>query len=231
MKNILKKFNKVILILVIINICLSIQSNYINAETNNKIKVGYSIASGFTEVENGVYSGLGFEYLREIAKYTGWEYEFIEMGLNDMINKLKDGEIDIAGAMLKNEQTMELYDFPEYNSGATYTTLVTLKDNNSIDISNYETLEGIKVGYFETSKIKLENFKNFCKANGFNNIELIPYPYESGNEIEEALESREVDAIITGDLLLDDEKKLLLNLEQFPIILQQQKEIQKLYQT
>lgn len=216
MKNILKKFNKVILILVIINICLSIQSNYINAETNNKIKVGYSIVSGFTEVENGIYSGFGFEYLREISKYTGWEYEFIEMSLNDMINKLKDGEIDIAGAMLKNEQAMELYDFPDYNSGATYTTLVTLKDNNNIDISNYETLEGIKVGYFETSNIKLENFKNFCKTNGFDNIELIPYPYETGNEIEEALESGEVDAIITGDLLLDDEKKVIAKFGAIP---------------
>lgn len=216
MKNILKIFNKVILILSIINICLSIQSDYINAETNNKIKVGYSIVSGFTEVENGVYSGFGFEYLREIAKYTGWEYEFIEMGLNDMINKLKDGEIDIAGAMFKNEETMELYDFPEYNSGATYTTLVTLKDNNSINISNYQTLEGIKVGYFETSNIKLQNFKNFCKANGFNNIELISYPYESGNEIEEALESGEVDAIITGDLLGDDEKKVIAKFGAIP---------------
>ncbi|MBM6862030.1 transporter substrate-binding domain-containing protein, partial [Clostridium saudiense] len=114
-KNILKNFNKVILILSIINICLNIQCNYINAETNNKIKVGYSSVSGFTEVENDIYSGLGFEYLREIAKYTGWEYEFIEMSTNDMINKLKDGEIDIAGAMLKNDQTIELYDFPEYN--------------------------------------------------------------------------------------------------------------------
>ena len=89
-KNILKNFNKVILILSIINICLNIQCNYINAETNNKIKVGYSSVSGFTEVENDIYSGLGFEYLREIAKYTGWEYEFIEMSTNDMINKLKD---------------------------------------------------------------------------------------------------------------------------------------------
>lgn len=216
MKNIFKKFNKVILVLVIINICLNIQSNYINAETNNKIKVGYSTVSGFTEVENDVYSGFGFEYLREIAKYTGWEYEFIEMGLNDMINKLKDGEIDIAGAMLKNEQSMELYDFPEYTSGSTYTTLVTLKENNSIDISNSETLEGIKVGYFEKANIRLENFKNFCKANGFNNIELISYSYESGNELEEALKNKEVDAIITGDLLIDNEKKVIAKFGETP---------------
>lgn len=216
MKNIFKIFNKFILILCIINISLSIQSHYVKSETNNKIKVGYSIVSGFTEVENDIYSGFGFEYLREIAKYTGWEYEFIEMSTNDMINKLKDGEIDIAGAMLKNEQTIGLYDFPEYTSGATYTTLVTLKENNSIDISNHETLDGIKVGYFETSKIKLENFKNFCRTNGFNNIELIPYPHESGNEIEEALESGEVDAIITGDLLVDDEKKVVAKFGAIP---------------
>lgn len=216
MKNIFKIFNKFILILCIINISLSIQSHYVKSETNNKIKVGYSIVSGFTEVENDIYSGFGFEYLREIAKYTGWEYEFIEMSTNDMINKLKDGEIDIAGAMLKNEQTIGLYDFPEYASGATYTTLVALKENNSIDISNHETLDGIKVGYFETSKIKLENFKNFCRTNGFNNIELIPYPHESGNEIEEALESGEVDAIITGDLLVDDEKKVVAKFGAIP---------------
>ena len=215
-KNILKNFNKVILILSIINICLSIQSNYINAETNNKIKVGYSSVSGFTEFENDIYSGFGFEYLREIAKYTGWEYEFIEMDLNDMINKLKDGEIDIAGAMLKNDQTIELYDFPEYNSGATYTTLVTLKENTSIDISNHQTLEGIKVGYFETAKIKVENFKNFCKTNGFNNVQLISYPCESGDELEEALKNKEVDAIITGDLLLDDEKKVIAKFGAIP---------------
>ena len=216
MKNIFKIFNKFILILCIINISLSIQSHYVKSETNNKIKVGYSIVSGFTEVENDIYSGFGFEYLREIAKYTGWEYEFIKMSTNDMINKLKDGEIDIAGAMLKNEQTIGLYDFPEYASGATYATLVTLKENNSIDISNHETLDGIKVGYFETSKIKLENFKNFCRTNGFNNIELIPYPHESGNEIEEALESGEVDAIITGDLLVDDEKKVVAKFGAIP---------------
>ena len=215
-KNILKNFNKVILILSIINICLNIQCNYINAETNNKIKVGYSSVSGFTEVENDIYSGLGFEYLREIAKYTGWEYEFIEMSTNDMINKLKDGEIDIAGAMLKNDQTIELYDFPEYNSGATYTTLVTLKENTSIDISNHQTLEGIKVGYFEIAKIKVENFKNFCKTNGFNNVELISYPCESGDELEEALKNKEVDAIITGDLLLDDEKKVIAKFGAIP---------------
>ena len=212
----LKKFIKVILILSIINICLSVQSNYANAETNDKIKVGYSIVSGFTEVKDGIYSGFSFEYLREIAKYTGWEYEFIEMSLNDVITKLRDGEIDIAGGMLKNEQTMELYDFPEYNTGATYTTLATLKDNNSIDISNSETLDGIKVGYYETGKVRLENFNKFCRVNGIENVQLVPYSYENKNSLEEALNNKEIDAIITGDLLLDNEKKVIVKFGAVP---------------
>lgn len=205
----LRKVKNILLILGIIHICLSIQISYVNAETNNKIKVGYSIVPGFTEVNDGIYSGFSFEYLREISKYTGWEYEFIQMSLNDVINKLKDGEIDIAGGMFKNEQTMELYDFPEYSTGATYTTLVTLKDNNSIDISNIETLDGIKVGYFETAKVKLEKFNEFCKASGIENVNLIPYPYGDDTEIKEALKSGEIDAIITGDLLNNDEEKVI----------------------
>ena len=209
MKNILRNFSKFILILVVISICLSTQSNYVKAENDNKVKVGYSTISGFTEVKNGIYTGWGFEYLREVSKYTGWEYEFIEMSVSEMLTKLMNGEIDIAGAMLKNEKTMELYDFPQYSSGGTYTTLVTLKDNTTIDISNYETLDGIKVGYFEKSKTKIENFNEFCKTKGFNNIELIPYKAESGNELDEALENKEVDAIITGDLLVGDGKKVI----------------------
>ena len=219
MKNILKGFKNLILLLIIVNIYLNFQAIYVKAEANNKIKVGYSITSGFTEVKDDSYSGFSFEYLREIAKYTGWEYEFIEMSLNDVITKLRDGEIDLAGAMLKNEQTMKLYDFPEYNSGATYTTLVTLKDNDYIDISNLETLEGIKVGYYETSKVRLENFNNFCNINGIKNINLVPYKYDGSNnndKLIEALNFEEVDAIITGDLLLGDEEKVIAKFGAIP---------------
>ena len=204
-----KKINKNILILGIILISFVTQIKYIKAEENDVIKVGYPIVEGFTEIEDGVYSGYAHEYLREIAKYTGWEYEFIEMSLNEMMNALKDGKIDIGAGMLKNEQTMEIYDFPEYDIGYTYTTLLTLKDNENISQSNYETLDEIKVGYFETSKLRLNNFINFCKSNGIDNVELISYPYEEGISLTEKLKSKEVDAIISGDLLTNSEEKVI----------------------
>lgn len=99
--NNIKKLNKFILIFGIILICLNLHTKYAKAEENRVIKVGYPIVDGFTELEDGVYSGYAFEYLFEISKYTGWQYEFIEMSLSDALTKLKSGEIDIVGGMLK----------------------------------------------------------------------------------------------------------------------------------
>lgn len=213
------KIVKNILISLIIIISFFTQTIYIKAEENKVIKVGYPIVEGFIEINDGVYSGYAYEYLCEIAKYTGWEYEFIEMSLNDSIIALKDGKIDLAAGMMKNEQTMEIYDFPEEDIGATYTTLCALKDNQEISQSDYETLNGIRVGYYETSKVKLENFKKFYESNNIENIELVPYPYEEGVSLVDKLKSKEVDAIIDGDLLLNNEEKVIAKFGAIPYYL------------
>lgn len=215
----LKTLNKNILILVMIIICFITQTIYIKAEENKVIKVGYPIVEGFTELEDGTYSGYAYEYLREIAKYTGWEYEFVEMDLNEAMYALKDGNIDLLAGMMKNDQSIELYDFPEYDIGSTYTTLSTLKDNKNISQSNYETLEGIKVGYFETSKVRLQNFIDFYERNNINNIELVPYPYEEGSSLIDKLKAKEVDAIIGGDLLVNEEEKVIAKFGAIPYYL------------
>lgn len=205
--NIMK--SSMILIFVMIVIAACIQPKPISATGNTVVKVGYPIVNGFTEVEEGIYSGYAYEYLTEIAKYTGWEYEFIEMNLNDMIFKLRDGEIDLAAGMYRNDQTLELYDIPEENAGYTYTTLSVLKDNYSISGSDYETFNGIKVGYFENDKKRLSNFIKFCEDNGIEDVELISYPLDNKTVLLEALKSKEVDGIITGDLLTNEEEKVV----------------------
>ena len=213
--NIIKK----IFILLVILISFFNKTTYTKGEENNVIKVGYPIVEGFTEFNDGVYSGYAFEYLCEIAKYTGWEYEFVQMSLNDTINALKVGEIDIAAGMIKNDQTIEIYDFPEYDIGYTYTTLSTLSDNKEISGSNYETLDGIKVGYYETSKVKLESFEKFCESNEIDNIELVPYSLEEESSLVDKLKAKEVDAIINGDLLLNNEEKVITKFGAIPYYL------------
>lgn len=205
----IKSKPKGILMLIIFWIGIGIYPSNLKASETNKIKVGYPIVSGFTEVEDGIYTGYAYEYLMEIAKSTGWEYEFIEMSLEDLIYKLRDGEIDLASGMLKNEQTEALYDFPEVSAGYTYTTLSVLKENNTISSSNYETFHGIKVGYYETSKVRLSNFIKFCEDHEIEGVELIPYPYNDEELLLKALKNKEVDAIINGDLIVQGEHKVV----------------------
>ena len=131
------------------------------------------------------------------------------MSLMDSLEALKNGEIDIVAGMFKNDATMEIYDFPDYDMGPTYSTLSTLKDNKDISRSNYKTLDEIKVGYFEKSKATLEKFTEFCEKYDINNVKLIPYSSEEVKSLTEKLKSKEVDAILTGDLLIESEEKVV----------------------
>lgn len=210
-------FNKKILILWIVFIYFAININIINANNanivnqnkNNIIKVGYPIVNGFTDKKDGEYTGYAYEYLREIGKYTGWEYEIIEMSLNDAMIALKDGKIDIVAGMIKNEESVKIYDFPEYDMGSTYTVLSTLKSNKDINYLNFYKVDKLKVGYYIQSKTRLDSFIKYCNDNKINNIEMIPYDLTEGVLLEDKLKSKEVDAILSGDLLANSDEKVI----------------------
>ncbi|MBD7913964.1 diguanylate cyclase [Clostridium sp. Sa3CUN1] len=214
--NNIKKLNKIILILSIILISFNFFPKHVKAEENKVIKVGYPIVEGFTEIKDEIYSGYAFEYLMEISKYTGWQYEFIEMGLNDALNKLKDGEIDIVAGMIKNEKTSELFDFPNSNSGYTYAILATLENNNNISRSDYHTLNGITVGYFDKYEENLKNLKTFFDNNNITNVSYKSYPSNDSKALITALNNKEVDAITTGELTFNIGLKILAKYSSSP---------------
>lgn len=57
------------------------------------VRVGYPIQQGLTEIdENGNYTGYIYDYLQEIAQYTGWDYEFVraEGDINESLMTLME---------------------------------------------------------------------------------------------------------------------------------------------
>ncbi len=156
-----KKFNKIVFGVCIVSICIITQTKFARAEEDNVIKVGYPIVKGFTEIKNGVYSGYAYEYLSEIVKYTGWEYEFVEMSLADSLEALKDGEVDIVAGMFKNDETMKIYDFPDYDMGDTYETLSTLRKENGIFVDFVNLI--FKKLDIKLDLIKVKNYEEAYK--------------------------------------------------------------------
>ncbi|MGL5330707.1 MAG: transporter substrate-binding domain-containing diguanylate cyclase [Peptostreptococcaceae bacterium] len=191
------------------------QQNKVSAK-DKVIRVAYPIVEGFTELKDGVYSGYGYEYLREIAKFTGWKYEFVEVSLNESIQMLKDGELDIAGTMIKNSFTEEYYDFPEADAGSTYTTLSVLRSNTKISDSNYESMNNIRVGVYETAQGNIDKFEKFCENNNLEGVEIIKYQLLDGSELDKALSNGDVDGILGNDLLVNQDQKVALRFAPVP---------------
>lgn len=70
-----------------------------------KVRAGYLIYQGYQEGEGDApKSGYGYEYLQQIAYYAGWEYEYVNGSFNELLEMLKNGEIDIMGNLSYMEE-------------------------------------------------------------------------------------------------------------------------------
>ena len=57
------------------------------------------------------------EWLVEIAKYTGWEYEFIGDSISQSIKNMEHNKYDLMGAVLKSPGFGENLYYPEHLMG------------------------------------------------------------------------------------------------------------------
>ena len=185
---------------------------------DNTINVGFSEVDGFSKLIDGKYTGYLYEYLMEISKFTGWKYNFIECTPDEITTKLMSGEIDLAGAMLKNDFTETLFDFPEYDIGASYYTISVLKNNTTIVETDFKTLNNITVGVVEGSSA-IDKFYKFCENNNIKNIKIIEYDKNSDNLLHTALKNKEIDAILAKDLLLSKDERVVTKFASRPYYL------------
>lgn len=111
------------------------------------IRVGYLIYDGFQEGEGDEpKSGYGYEYLQQIAYYAGWKYEYVNGSFSDLLQMLKDGEIDIMGNISYTEERAQYIDYATEEQGREYYYLFVREDRTDISSSDMSTMNGINVG-------------------------------------------------------------------------------------
>lgn len=162
------------------------------------------------ETGDGLYSGYLYEYLMEISKYTGWTYEFItgtEDQLVPLMEMLETGEADVMGGIVKNEESMRLYDFPEFSTGASYTTLSTLENSTRFSEGDYQTYNGMRVGVFRNASQRRKKLEQFCEINGIKDMTTVSYA--SGAELFRGLEENEVDAVLLSDISVPENNRVI----------------------
>ena len=197
------------------------------------IRVAFFQMDGFNETdENGKHSGFGYEYLREVAKYTGWKYEFVSaiqvkdfrgnptgeikpLSYSAAMEMVKNGELDIVGMVEKNKETENKFEFPQLDVYNQYGILSVLKTNTKININDPTTMEGIRVGVIRGFAKNMDMLEYF-KENSVKDYSIISF--ENQKELSHALnnETALIDAMYTTSLRNIEDEKVILRLKPRP---------------
>lgn len=172
-----KKYRFVITLVVFL---LLLNTSLILADSNKeKVRVGYWPSYGISVTKDGDLYGYTYDYLNEIAKINNWELEYISCGWGQGLKMLKEGKIDIFGALQKSEEREKYYDYIDLNFGYEYGALYVNEKNDSISYNNLNEIDGKVVGTVSDNHFK-SVFDEYCKKNKIS----VKYKYiESSKEL------------------------------------------------
>ncbi len=170
-------------------------------------RVGYVERVGFFQQDsNGTYSGVIIDYLTEISKYTGWKYEYISMGIDELPTALAESSVDLIGGGYYSPIYEETQSFPDYNAGRSRTVLLARWEDESIRNHEASTLEGKTIGISAdavNTRECLESFLNMYHVSA--NIKVYPVEESVDGSLDYYLESGQIDVLVAR--YADDSQK------------------------
>lgn len=200
-----RRFCALAISMLLVTLSMMLFPQKVHADEVKTLRIGYIDYQGFIEKNaDGTYEGYGVDYLNEIAKYTGWKYEYVYGTWAQLLEMLKNKEIDLLCTAQKTEEREKSYEFSAYPIGYTQGLLYTLPENDGIYYEDYEALNNTRIGALHGSEMN-HLLENYAQHNGFT-YELVEYGTDE--EMVEALKSGEVEVIATELLSYHDDLKL-----------------------
>lgn len=161
------------------------------------VRVGFPPSEGMSEIhEDGTKSGITYDWLVEIAKYTGWKYEFVVAPIEELLVMMEEGRLDLMGGMYKMDEFEVEYFYPSYVEGTNYSLLLARKGNTELKSFDLNTFNGAEIGVYAKAEEKIQQLKYFLE---YNSLSCDIRYYEEGSEFEQALDKEEVDLLLGND--------------------------------
>ena len=199
----MKKSQRIVkgIIIYVLILCVFFTSFPVNGaekEERDKVKVGFFTYDGYHNIDSeGIRSGYGYDFLRMAARYWNVEYEYIgyENSWEDMIEMLRNGEIDLLTSARNTPERVSEFAFSK-PIGTSSAMLTTRSNDNSIVSGDYLTYDGLRIGLLKENS-RNKDLRDFAKENAFSYEAVY---YELPAELEDALKNEEIDAILTSSL-------------------------------
>lgn len=178
------------------------------------IRVGYTDSPGFIEkTAAGTVDGYGVAYLNEISHYTGWRYEYVYATWQECLELLAKGELDLLGMAQYTPERAASYEFASLPSGVEYMVMYVRNDDNEVYYNDYQSFNGLRIGVLK-GNFQTEILSDVARKNTFT---YQPVLFDSSKAMVEALQNKQVDAVVTGSMPLYKDLRLVARFQADPI--------------
>ena len=139
-------------LLCLILLCTLLPVSALAAGPEDKVvRVGwYEDAYNITG-KNGERSGYAYEYEQSVAAYTGWKYEYVKAGWSDLLEMMKNGEIDLMASISYTDDRAQSMLFSELPMGREKYYLYADLKHTDISASDLTTLNGRRIALMKNS--------------------------------------------------------------------------------
>lgn len=142
------------------------------------LRVAFCEAKGITEKNpDGSRHGLVMDYLNEIVKYTGWEYEFIDTTPDAMLKGFAEGEYELMGGNYYLPGLEAYYAYPDYNIGYSKSVIFARENDDTVQSHNLKSLNGKTIGVYDRAVENVRRLKEYLSMNDLD-CTLKYYSYE-----------------------------------------------------
>lgn len=166
------------------------------------VRVAWFAQPGYQETEDdGWPSGYNYEYLRSVARLTGWKYEYITkndggepLTWRDSFKMLRDGRVDIVGCAYMTQARSKEFLMSSLAEGQVFTSLF-VKTDSPVEGGELDMLNGLKIAAMR-STTNDDDFLRFAAENGFKPGPIIDCGRVS--DVTDAVASGKADAGVVG---------------------------------
>ncbi|MEG1050214.1 MAG: transporter substrate-binding domain-containing protein, partial [Oscillospiraceae bacterium] len=202
-----KVFKTLMSIVGAVLVAVSLSFSAVAMDSSEKtIRVGYIDYQAFIDKSpEGTYSGYGVDYLNEIAKYSGFKYEYVYGTWQECIDRLANKEIDLVCTAKYTKERDESFDFSKFPIGTEQGVLYTLPENTSLYYDDFIGLNGANIGFIK-GNLTVQAFRTYAKNNNFVFNEKY---YDTEEDMKRALASKEITVLATEHMSLHNDLKLI----------------------
>ena len=186
------------------------------------IRVAFPEIPGISEVDRyGRHTGLLMDYLNEIAKYTNWEYEYIPVDSDQLVDEFLEGRFDLMGGTYYSPEFEQFFAYPDYSMGNSVAILQCRSGDNRFKSYDLRSLNGMTIGAYGMAAEKIRRLEEFLSINGLN-CTIKQYSSEeftASNEMYDYLENGDVDLLLGNSAENDSRYRVVATFDAQPYYL------------